>query len=97
MITIEKLNIYKKYAGDGDTLIRCGTPTEKNLLSYQDLKDIDQLMQAIILVDNGLASDAFKEAANRQLMEACDSQKTMEQLSALAKHLNKKIAQCGSD
>ena len=59
MVTKTKLEIYKKYDGDGDMFVRCMTKSERDLIDNGDFGLIDDLTQNIEIVDNGLASQTF--------------------------------------
>jgi len=59
MITKAKLEIYIKYKGDGDMFVRCKTKSERELIDNNDFGIIDDLLQNIEIVDNGLASQFF--------------------------------------
>lgn len=85
MITREKLEIYERYKGDGDALIRVGTPQEKHALNYSDWKLIENLLQDIQLISNNQTSDTYADEVKQVLYQKCDSSDTVEKLKEIAK------------
>jgi len=73
MITKAKLNIYKKYEGDGDMFVRCKNKSERDVIGNGDFGLIDDLLQNIEIVDKGLASQSFKDKLANDLREKVDS------------------------
>lgn len=61
MITKDKLDIFKKYHGDGDMFIRDANKETKNMIDYNDWSIIDSLIQDIRLVDKKLVSQDFEQ------------------------------------
>ena len=84
MITLEHLRIYKKYHGDGDMLFRCGTSKEKEWMDYESWSMIDDLVQDLIFVEKGVASDSYIKFTNDKLRECCDSEDTIRELKNIA-------------
>lgn len=80
MITLRQIEIYQKYNGDGDDFIRRGTETEKTIIDYPHWALIDSLVQDLILIKKGHASESFAEAFKSRLEESCDSKETIEAL-----------------
>jgi hypothetical protein len=85
MITVEKLKVYEKYSGEGDALLRCGTSLEKALLTYKDLRLIDELLQSIRLIDKNVTSSSFIEGANKKFQDVCESHEVILFLQQLAR------------
>jgi len=83
VITIEKLEIYKDYHGDGDMCVRIGKAKDKTIMDENDWGVIDDLVQDIILIDN--SSMLFKGKITSKIKLSCDSLKTENYLIALAK------------
>ena len=61
MITKQKIEIYKKYDGDIDRLIRIGQKKEKNLIKENDWSMIDSVLQDLELIKKGLCSLSYKD------------------------------------
>jgi hypothetical protein len=80
MITVEKLNIYKKYGGDTDSWTRSGD----NHVSSKDWPIIDSLMQDIYIVETKNASTEYSTKLNRNLNEQCDSPETIHLLKEMS-------------
>lgn len=80
MITLKQLEIYKKYNGDGDALIRCATPNEKDLMDYKHWSLIDNLVQDLFLIKKGIASTSLIKSTDEKLKECCDSEKVIQTL-----------------
>ena len=69
MITKAKIEIYKRFNGDGDMFVRCGKPHEKDLIDDNDFYIIMDLLQNIEIVDKGLASLTFKDKLTSDLID----------------------------
>lgn len=80
MITIEKLDIYKKYQGDGDAFCRVGKKEEKSTINYSDWKRIEEFLQDISIVKNGYASKPFEVELKEILNISCENQKVINAL-----------------
>ena len=83
MITTEKLKIYKKYSGNIEGWDRFGKKKDKSFLEYEEWELIDELIQNLELVEKGLAADSFKTQTLNKLNEACDNEKTQQELKSL--------------
>ncbi len=83
MITQEKLNIYKKYSGNMESWDRFGKKKDKRIMPYKEWEMIDELIQNLELVEKGLASVDFKLQTLKKLSQACDSEKTQQELVSL--------------
>ncbi len=90
MITLEHLRIYKKYHGDGDILIRCATLKEKELMDYESWAMIDDLVQDLIFVEKGVASDSYIRFVSKKIRECCDSEETIRELKDIVPLLEKR-------
>ena len=83
MITRNKLKIFKKYSGDIDGWARFGNKSELELMSDDDWKLIDELLQSLESVKKGLVSKYFKSQILNRLEEACDSKETRYELKSM--------------
>lgn len=83
MITQQKLDIFKKYAGDMDALGRAGNPADKDAISAHDWFVIGNLLQDIRLVNKGLASAAYADRAEEELKTACADAAVVEALKGM--------------
>lgn len=84
MITIEKLNLFRKYKGDGDAFIRVGTKNEKSVMDYSDWRSIDDFIQEIGLIKKKLASEKFEESVTTKLKVYCENQSVIDELWRIA-------------
>lgn len=73
MITIDQLNIYRKYGGLEDGLARAGRTSEKQLFENNDWGKIADSEQNIELIAKGLTSKEFKIRIIQKLHEDFDS------------------------
>jgi hypothetical protein len=80
MITHGKVAIYKKYNGDIDAWARVGTKEEKILMQDNDWVQIEDAVQAILLIKNGHASDIFSASIKQKLKGQFDSDDTIQEL-----------------
>jgi hypothetical protein len=71
-ITIDKLSIYQKYGGDNDGFARAGKEVEKQKLNNEDWALIDDFVQSLNLINNGLASGDFTKRTLTRLAELTD-------------------------
>ncbi|UOK41626.1 MULTISPECIES: hypothetical protein [Flavobacterium] len=75
MITLEKLEIYDKYAGDEDHLARVGSEKELELFRQNlDWYEINNFKQDIYLISQHLVSEKYKETAIKRIKTLCDNQ-----------------------
>lgn len=80
MITKEKLKIFMKYDGNIDDWARRSTKNEKAVMSDNDWRVIESLVQDIFLAKKGLASEEFSKNLNDKLNDSCDNQETINAL-----------------
>ncbi len=73
-ITIDKLNIYRKYSGDIDGFAKSGQETEKQNISSDDWGLIDEFSQSLKLINNNLTSSDFAKSTLARLAELTDEQ-----------------------
>jgi len=64
MISLENLNIYKKYNGDIDGWARSADRNELELIDDSEWLLIDQLIQQIQMVNSGVTSESFENQLN---------------------------------
>ncbi|RPD41897.1 hypothetical protein [Chitinophaga barathri] len=83
MITQEKLKIFKHYSGDLNAL-RQTNSTEKDTITAHDWFVIGNLLQDIMLVSKGLASEAYAVRVWEELKHACADQETVDELKKMA-------------
>lgn len=83
MITSVKLKIYNKYSGNIDGWARVGKKSELSKMNDDDWILIDELLQSLALVDQGLASESLKAKTIEKLNSHCDSEKTKQELKSL--------------
>lgn len=72
-ITPDKLNVYNKYNGDIDAFAKAGLDKEKSQLTSTDWLTIEDFIQRIRLIENGMTSDDFKATTLRELKKVSDS------------------------
>lgn len=74
-ITLEHIKIYKHYGGDGDALVRIGTNREKEIMTYEAWKCVEDLLQEIAI---------SKANLNSKLSTNTESQKVIDELIKIA-------------
>ncbi|MBS3951544.1 MAG: hypothetical protein KGZ88_01125 [Methylomicrobium sp.] len=84
MITQYKLEIYKRYNGDLDGWCLLGDDTEKTLMNEQDWFEIQELVQKVILLKQGVVSQAFAQKINQAVQIQTDHAETANLLKELA-------------
>ncbi len=87
MITREKLLIFKKFNGDADGWSRQSTINSNFYFESKDWVWIENLIQDLIIVNNGLASQSFSDKLENDLLKNCDSNETITLLKDLASTL----------
>ena len=60
MINKQKIKIFKKYNGDIDGFSRFGKKKEKNIISDEEWNVIDNVLQDLKMIKNGLCSTDYK-------------------------------------
>ena len=72
MITIEKLNIYKKYSGQIDFFERLSSSNEKLIIKDDDWHLIDGFIQDFEMIDKGLTSKEYEINIKKKLLDSID-------------------------
>lgn len=88
MLTIEKLNIYKKYSGDIDLWARLRKKNEISLMNDNDWKLIDDLIQSLELIKKNVASENFKFQTFERIQAVCEDEETQNSLKSLGEKHN---------
>jgi hypothetical protein len=83
MITIEKINIYKKYDGDIDAWIRLDSQLERSI-KEKEWYEIDDLIQSLTLIKNAQVSKEFEEEINRKLTNSVSESCVADTIRSLA-------------
>ena len=86
MITLDKVEIYRKFGGDVDGWVRMDMPRGSLTDPMQD-RDwflIDELIQALTLIQSGLASTEFEVRSRERIAEVSENELVRDKLIALA-------------
>ncbi len=83
MITLKQIEIYNKYSGDGDSFILCATSEEKSNIDYEHWSLIDNILQDLILIKEGLVSDSFIQSSYKKMIENCENEETIQALKKI--------------
>ncbi|MCD2450345.1 hypothetical protein GO003_008095 [Methylicorpusculum oleiharenae] len=84
MITQYKLEIYKRYNGDLDGWCLLGGDREKTLMNDHDWFEIQELVQKVTLLKQGVVSQAFAQLINQAIQIQTDNEETANLLKELA-------------
>ena len=84
MITLEKLNIYKRYNGDIDGWARVGSEVEQEIMQDEDWYLIEDLIQDLILMNSGKSATSYKEKTKTKLEEMCENEQVIQILLELS-------------
>ncbi|MDT4290410.1 hypothetical protein RO575_12635 [Methylomonas sp. MO1] len=87
MIGLEKVAIYRKFAGDIDGWARMASASEKAILTGDDWRQIDSIVQDFGLVQAGLASTRYVEKLHARIAESVSDAYTMAALKELGEQL----------
>ena len=83
MITKQKLEIYKLYGGDVDSLGRGMKASHQKTINGNDFYIIGSLIQNITIIRNKLASKEFEKETEKKLLENCDTIETITEIKAM--------------
>ena len=86
MLTNRKLDVYVRYHGDMDGLVRVGTIAEKNLLSAAESALIDSYLQDIELKNRGVLSDVYLRKHEAGMLANCENSEVATRLERIAIH-----------
>ncbi|WP_020483202.1 hypothetical protein [Methylomonas sp. MK1] len=87
MISLEKVAIYRKFAGDIDGWARMASASEKAILTGDDWRQIDSIAQDFGLVQAGLASTRYAENLHKRIAESVTDAETLAALKELVEQL----------
>jgi|GEM_PF-774839 len=85
MITLEKIGVYQRYAGDLDAWARRAAAVEKTVITDDEWRWMDALVQDLELVQAGLASRRYAERLAARLAESVNDPEALALLNALAR------------
>ncbi|NVO84784.1 hypothetical protein [Hymenobacter terrestris] len=88
MITKQKFLIYKKYKGDLDLWIRDRRKKDISIIDDGDWQVISELLSDILLIENNLVSDDFRNKVIQSIKSNSESEEVMSLLKVEAKKLN---------
>ena len=74
MINKQKIEIFKKYGGDIDGFSRFGKKREKDIFSDEEWSVIDNVLQDLKMIKNGLCSTDYKNKTERTLNQQFDKE-----------------------
>lgn len=83
MLTIEKLEIFRKYNGDIDTWARSASVKEKRIISDDDWYMIESFLEDITMTQRGLVSIEFSSDLNRRMQDNCENKDVITLLESL--------------
>ncbi|CCE23010.1 hypothetical protein [Methylotuvimicrobium alcaliphilum] len=83
MITLEMVELYKKYGGDIDGWARTAVSNEKSVMSDADWYEIDAFVHEYGLVKSGLASARYAEKLHHRMSAAVSDEDALQGLKAL--------------
>lgn len=83
MITLRKIEIYRKFSGDIDHFARVSSHQDKIDISDKEWSLIDSLLQDLELVDKGLAADTFVKRLDERIKESCESEGVFQELKRI--------------
>jgi len=83
MITIAKIHIFKRHRGNLESWNHGSLQKERLIMDDEDWYSIESLLQDLHVVNNGLASDAFKENLYAKLSTECENSEAINLLKTL--------------
>ena len=85
MITQEKLRIYEKFGGDIDGFQRGSRIGERESITDQDWRLIEEILQSLLIVESGLASADFEAEVRAQATAAAQDEQVLHRMFQLSK------------
>ena len=84
MITLEKLEIYWRYNGDGDARVRSNSDISCPL-TYEEWSTIDDIIKDLKTIKSGYAPLALAINVDNRIIETFDNEKTIAFLHSMVK------------
>jgi hypothetical protein len=84
MITLDKLAIYKHYAGDIDGLARVGSLHEKQIITTEDWFTIDELLQYYAFKKKGFIGDDYNTKMLNKIDQIIQDEEVADELERMA-------------
>lgn len=84
MITKEKLKIYDYFNGDAEGLYRVGSPSQKERISHDDWRLIEELVQEVFFIKESLASKEYTERIEAKLQRECENLEVIKTIKSIA-------------
>jgi len=87
MLTSEKVEIFKRYKGNYDGY-HFQSNGQLEVISGDEWSLLNNLMQDIYLIRNGVAAKSFEITVKEELLKNCNTQKTINLIFEVEKYLN---------
>jgi hypothetical protein len=84
-ISLEQLQLYERFDGDGDMPSRAGRAEDKALASQFDWVRVDVVVQALALALGPLGSDEFRRSTLQAASDMCETAAAEEFLLGIAR------------
>lgn len=84
MITLSKLETYKRYKGDGDSYGRASRPAERESVNDSEWYLIDLLLQDATVLNRKLGSEQRNAEATQRLTENCENAEVVAEIRRMA-------------
>jgi len=84
MITLAKLNTYRKFRGDSDSWDRMVKAQDPDEITYEEWSAVDLILQSLRIVRGGMATPEFAEQTFEKLNAMAEDQSIRDQLIELA-------------
>jgi Spy/CpxP family protein refolding chaperone len=85
MITVAKIKVYQRFAGDIDGFARGGTPAEKGAITGEEWSQIEQLLQRLSLMKNMPVADSYRSETTQLLSASVSDEAALAELNKLAR------------
>ena len=83
MITAEHIKIFERYKCNEEIFIRLGSKEDKEILTHDNWRVIEDLLQDIELIKNDLIATKFSTGLNIRLTTSCESEEAVRKLKAI--------------
>lgn len=88
MITESKIKIYIAYKGDIDAWGRVNKKNERELMTDSDWYQLKGLVQDLVIISRGLASESYIIQIESRLQDECDNMATINLLKKAAQDIS---------
>ena len=80
MLTLEQVELYERYNGNGDSFSRFAKKEEDMIISDENWRILDDFVQDIIFIRKEITSESYIKNVIKRLKENCDNDITFQKI-----------------